>query len=492
MFSASFRLLRRVSKLAAVFISAGGLCLLAALTICAQTDELGDGSADPIKLFEQGQNAHAHGDFAKAVEYYDQAIKLKLEFPEAEFQKGNALVSLNRLPDAEAAFRRAIGQRKNWALPYSSLGQLLIRLNRLADSEQVLRQALQLEPNNTQTLRALADVRFRSGDAKEAAALAQRATQEKDAPVSTWVLLAMAQRATGDKVAAKTSLDHVLQIEPDNVAALLERADTRITEADWDNAVADLKKAEKIKPGDRLILSRLFDIYQRTGKAAEAEQLAQALGIKNTSTAASPTGEIQVIGTAAEIEQANDADPAKARQALEQLLIKNPRNAMLMAKLGGSYRTDDPAKSLEYYRRANELDPKNADYATGYAAALVQARRFEEAVGILKQVINAAPDNYVAHANLATALYELKRFNEAIVEYHWLLAAKPDLAVTYYFIATAQDKMGEFESALEAYELFLSHADANVNELEIEKVKLRLPLLRRQIKLGQGTKRKPS
>jgi hypothetical protein len=52
--------------------------------------------------------------------------------------------------------------------------------------------------------------------------------------------------------------------------------------------------------------------------------------------------------------------------------------------------------------------------------------------------------------------------------------------------------MGEFESALEAYELFLSHADARVNELEIEKVKLRLPLLKRQIKLGQGTKRKPS
>src|SRR5204863_6795989 len=168
MFSASFRLLRRVSKPAAVLISAGGLCLLAALTICGQTEELGDGSADPIKLFEQGQNAHAHGDFAKAVEYYDQAIKLKLEFPEAEFQKGNALVSLNRLTDAETAFRRAIDQRKNWAPPYSSLGLVLVRLNRLADSEQVLRQALQLEPNNAQTLRALADVRFRAGDAKEA------------------------------------------------------------------------------------------------------------------------------------------------------------------------------------------------------------------------------------------------------------------------------------------------------------------------------------
>jgi len=163
---------------------------------------------------------------------------------------------------------------------------------------------------------------------------------------------------------------------------------------------------------------------------------------------------------------------------------------MLLARLGASYRTDDPARSLEFYRRANEIDPRNADYATGYAAALVQSRRFAEAVSILRRVTATDPGNYIAHANLATALYELKRFDEALPEYRWLLATKPDLIVTYYFIATAHDKMGEFENALAAYEIFLARADAKVNELEIEKVKLRLPVLRRQIKLGQGVKRK--
>ncbi len=120
----------------------------------------------------------------------------------------------------------------------------------------------------------------------------------------------------------------------------------------------------------------------------------------------------------------------------------------------------------------------------------MQARRFGEAAVILRRVTQVAPDNYVAHANLATALYELKQFPAAVAEYEWLLKAKPDLHVAYYFIATAHDYLGEYDQALEAYESFLARADAKANQLELEKVKLRLPSLRRQIQLGQGVKRK--
>ncbi|PYT00235.1 MAG: hypothetical protein DMF65_08680, partial [Acidobacteria bacterium] len=63
-----------------------------------------------------------------------------------------------------------------------------------------------------------------------------------------------------------------------------------------------------------------------------------------------------------------------------------------------------------------------------------------------------------------------------------------ELAVVQFFIATAHDQLGEYEEALDAYEAFLSRADARTNELEIEKVNLRLPSLRKQIKRGEGVK----
>jgi tetratricopeptide (TPR) repeat protein len=457
----------------------------------AQTDDaFGDGSADPVKLFERGQNAHAHGDLLKALEYYEEAIKVRPEFAEAEFQRGNALVGLGRLEEAESGFRRAIELKRDWPLAYSALGSLLVRLNRDADAESVLRQAIKLEAKDSLALRMLADVRLRAGDAKEALDLARRATLDKDAPASTWILRAMAERATGDNLGALASLDQVLQLDPANLSALLTRAEIRIATGDNERALADLNAAGPLIKGEKANLSRLASDYELAGKPGEAQRIAEAAGLVRPNQI-TVGGALKVVGTPAEIEAANSDDPVAARKALESLLEKNANNAMLMARLGASYRTVDPNRSLDYYKRAATIEPANPDYATGYSSALVQGRRFAEAAAILRRVIVLAPENYAAHANLATALYELKQFAPALEEYEWLLRTKPDLNVAYYFIATAHDYLGEYDQALANYESFLARADAKSNQLEIEKVKLRLPLLRRQIQLGQGAKRKP-
>lgn len=464
------------------------LALGAAAPVNAQTEDVfGDDAADPVRLFERGQAAHARGELKKALGFYEQALKVRPEFPEAQFQRGNALAALGQLDEAETALRAAISLKKNWALPYSALGALLMRRNRDTEAEQSLRQALTIDKQDGLALRLLADIRLRAGDTKEALDLATRATAIPEAPASAWVALALAQKANGDKAAAKATLDRIIAEEPTNIAALLERADLLADEKQFDAALADLNTAAKVEPESKVIASRLADTYQKAGKPEQALAVAKAAGLK-VPEPANPDG---VVGTPEEIEAANSADPTVSRKALEKLLVNNPRNAMLLARLGASYRTDNPARSLEYYRQAAEIKPDSAEYAIGYAAALVQARRFTDAATILKQVVRIDPQNYTAHANLATALYESKRYAEAVPEYEWILAAKPEAVVAHYFIATAHDYLGEYPQALASYEKFLAVADASKNQLEIDKVKLRLPSLRRQIQLGEGVKKKP-
>jgi tetratricopeptide (TPR) repeat protein len=473
------------------------LMFLAATVARTQTeDAFNDTGADPVKLFERGQNAHARGSagdpaqLAIALEFYDEALKVKPDFSEAEFQRANVLIALGRLDEAEVGLRRTLTLRKDWSLPLATLGALLVRRERDAEAEPLLRQALKFDPENSLAERILADMRLRAGDAKEALALLQRATSETDAPLSAWMLRARAQRATSDNAAALVSLEHVLQTDPRNAGALLERAEIRITNHDNERAIIDLAAAESSFRGDKAIASRLAADYELAGKPAEAQRVAQLAGLVKVADASKTS--LQVVGTKAEIETTNSDEPAIARKALEVLLAKNPNNAMLMARLGASYRTVDPVRSLRYYQSAAQIEPANPEYATGFSAALIQARRFAEAAAVLRKVIAAAPNNYAAHANLATALYELKQFVPALAEYDWLLQAKPELTVAYYFIATAHDYLGEYDRALTAYETFLARGDATTNQLEIDKVKLRLPSLRRQIKLGQGVKRKPA
>ena len=474
-----------ISPIALILLLGG--CL--SLPVNAQTDEFGDAAADPLKLFERGQGAHARGEIEKALEFYDQAIKLRPDFPEAEFQRGNALAALGRTVEAETALRRAIQLKKNWALPYSALGALLMRSQNDKDAVVAFRHALTIDPQDNVALRLLAEIQLRSGANKEALELSQRATQNPDAPSSAWVTLALAEKANGNKTGARSTLDKVLKDDANNLAALMERSDLFLDEKAYEPAIADLKTAATLKPGDKSVMSRLAFAYQQAGKVEEAAAVAKAAGLEVQQDPADD--KIRVIGTAEEIEAANSEDRAVARKAIEKLIEKNPRNAMLLARLGASYRLDDPARSLELYRRAAELQPTAVEYAVGYAAALVQARRFDEASAILLRVIQREPQNYPAHANLATSLYEGKKYAAAISEFQWVLNAKPDVVVAHYFIATSYDYLGEYPLALESYQKFLASANANTNQLEIDKVKLRLPMLQRQIQLGEGVKKKP-
>src|SRR5215212_6022807 len=195
---------KRVLLVAACFALLS-VCLNACPDVSAQTVEtFGDDAADPVRLFERGQGAHARGELEKALGFYEQALKVRPEFPEAEFQRGNALASLGRLPEADAAFRRAISYKKNWSLPYSALGVVLVRQNREKEAEQFFTQALAIDNKDNFALRMMSELRLRAGDAKSALDFAKRATANSEAPASAWVALALSEKANGNTAGART------------------------------------------------------------------------------------------------------------------------------------------------------------------------------------------------------------------------------------------------------------------------------------------------
>ena len=257
------------------------LVAVCASAAAAQTVDFTDGESDPVKLFERAQNAHAKGDLERALALYEEAIKLRPEFPEAEYQRGVALVGLKRSAEAEIAFRRAIDLRKDWSLPYSSLGNLLSRSEKDKEAEPLLRRALQLGAKDFATLDSLSTVRWRAGDKPEALALAIRATDDEDASAFAWAWRGAVERATGNRTAAKASLDHALQIEPNSVGALRERAELRADAGDNEHAIEDLKAAFLIKPATKR--SRCASRAFTNSPKNEARRIYEAFGTSSRS-----------------------------------------------------------------------------------------------------------------------------------------------------------------------------------------------------------------
>lgn len=442
-------------------------------------DLFGDEAADPIKLFDKGQDAHAKGDLDLALDYYEQALRVRPEFPEAQFQRGVALVSLKKFEEAESAFRKASELRPTWSASYARLGVMLARIEpRAAEAEQFLLKAFEIDPNDHEVLFELAILRKVSGDLGGAIKYLELAVRTRGATHNTWEALGGFQLEANDPNGALASFNRALELSPQSDSILMRRAEALIQLGEDERALQDLKRAQRASSLDASKAVRLASLYARVGSSDEAIKLLDSI---DEDLKQSP----EVVLLRAEIDP-SAVDSATFRSSLEKLIKNDPGNVTLLARLGSLYRTTDPNRSAEYYRRALEIEPGNITYATGFAAALVQARRFDDAITILNRIIAASPDDYTAHANLAVALYEAKRYPEAIAEYRWLIGKKPDLSIAHFFIATAQDRMGEYTQALVSYEKFLSSADPARNKLEIEKVQLRLPSLRNQIKRGEG------
>jgi tetratricopeptide (TPR) repeat protein len=223
-----------------------------------------------------------------------------------------------------------------------------------------------------------------------------------------------------------------------NSAALMERAEMSAVAGDYERAIEDAQAARRAtQSADASLL--LARIYAQAGRNAEALQTLDALD-----AAARQLPETIALRNAI---LASGAPDAESRAALEKLLGQEPRNAALLARLGALYRTDDPARAVEYYRRALEIEPRNADYATGYGAALVQARRFAEAVAILRQGLAVKPNEVPLLNNLLTALCVQGAWGAAAPVASHLAAQEPDRPRVLLSLAGWHRRRGEAADA---------------------------------------------
>jgi tetratricopeptide (TPR) repeat protein len=458
---------RRSSILLTLIIS-----LFITFSTFSQTE---DQPKDPVQLFNQGQDAHEKGDFKAALRFYEEALKLAPEFPEAEYQKGSALQSLGRETEAERSFRRALELRENWILPMTGLGEILVRQGKLPEAETVLNKVIEVDEKNSTAYLALIEIRLRSKAGPEVLKnLLQKLQNFTNPDASIWTARGALEKALGDPAGAKTSLSHALSLNPQNSYALTEITDLFLTQKNYQNALANAQNLVKYYPNSvssNLLLAR---VWAESGNISETFKILESLDNQNS----------EVIAFRNSITAQSSADVS----ALEKQLASDENNPELLGRLCILSRTN-PAKALEYCRRAGQAEPNNIAHAIGFGAALVQAKQFDSAVTLLKKLLALEPENYSIHANLATALFELKRYPEAKSEFLWLIEKKPDLAVAYYFLAITHDNLAEYTEALANYQKFLQVADTQRNQLEIDKVNLRLPTLTKQIKNGEGVKK---
>lgn len=456
-------------------------------------------SQKAASLFDAGQEAHAAGKLEDAVKLYSQALELDSSLWQAEFQRASANFTLQRLPEAASGINKVLEQLKEFAdspdlkqvsaKANSLRGEIALAANQPAEAEAAFRRALESDANHKRAHSGLAQVLIANNKIAEAITAAKAAIAAGDDSALIYALLGHAQFRSKLNDEALTSLTEALKREPNNPQALRDRAEVYLARNDATRAAADLQALLAIEKSTPTAL-RLAALYRANKQYDEASKLYQQVADTDPSNQEARTALAEIL-----------IELGKAENAIAQLesLIKaEPNRADLRSQLATLLVVNQPDKALEQYQAAAKLAPNNPNHLIGVGSALVKMKRFDEAIAALKPLLSQSlkeEQTYTVRANIATALFELKDYPGAAREYIWMLdylskrGEQKKTAVTTYLLGVCFDKFGDFEQALKAYQQFLSLASSE-QQLEIEKVKLRLPSLQRQIAQGQGIKRK--
>ncbi|WP_417392769.1 HEAT repeat domain-containing protein [Gimesia sp.] len=156
----------------------------------------------------------------------------------------------------------------------------------------------------------------------------------------------------------------------------------------------------------------------------------------------------------------NKKELEKAKKTYESIHKADPDRALACHRLAiVSYRLGERDESLEYFEKAKELTPENAELLSDYGYALYKMKKYPEAEDVLRKSVSLSPKSERATTRLATVLGSQGKMQESYTQ----LCKISSPAESHEIIAHLHAERGEKQLALTHYQksLAMSQRDAS-------------------------------
>jgi len=337
------------------------------------------GPATPASLlFENKQYAQAAGSFEKLPEPQKTAAIWN--------RLGVSYHMLNRVRDAENAYRRAIRLDSNSAVAYNNLGALYYLQRNFDEADSQFRRAAQRNSQNNIVRRNLYAARYARENTRPARAAANE--QAKSIP-------SLVENMTDDYLSVVA-----LSPEKDRAEAIdrAGRGDLFMARKLYEDAAIEFRKAIALDRYDASYLNRLGIVYLQTRKFSDA-----------------------------------------AKQFREALRL-NPYFSEALNNLGFiDYANRHYDDALGRYRRALEIQPRSATVLKNMGACYFAMRRYEDATKVIQRALEIEPELYQRLATGVGTLIQMTEPNDPLMHFHlakvFAARGEKDQAMTYLYKA---------------------------------------------------------
>ena len=217
------------------------------------------------------------GDREGALGYLDAALRQNRAAPDLWFNYGNLLRDLDRMDEAERAYRRALELDPKLYRAATNLGNLLAGLKRTDEAVELHRRAIGAAPSNLPSLRALARIHYERGEHLEAERRYREAHALAPEHPDTLNALGVVLKDLGRREEAIACWCEVLQRQPgyatahNNLGVLFRLMRQSL------QAVEHLREAVRLAPRDAMAAANLAHALIDLGQIGEAEGIARAI-----------------------------------------------------------------------------------------------------------------------------------------------------------------------------------------------------------------------
>ena len=368
------------------------------------------------------------GDLPEAEAAYHRALKLRAEFPAALEALGRLSEARGDEPGAVVLYERAIASNRGYPEAYTSLGDLYLRRDRLEDAVKLLVEAVTVRPDYGPGLNRLALAYGRLGLQNEAVATIRRAIELQPWSAEHHATLGRILLDLGLAIDARKAFAEALKRDPGLPAAREGMAELLRREQQYPEALAEY---------DAILADERTDARTRR----RVEQSRTALEAERTRAA-----------SVAERLAAGTATPADLRDA---------------AALAASRGRYGDAADFESRSRPEGADTERLGFY------LLRAGRYGEAHETYAALARLAPDA-VAETNDGVALALLGNDGAAIEAFRRALERPSPPPRAWAYLGNALYRSGKKDEAVEAYVRFVESGASGETAERVRRVLVRI------------------
>ena len=254
------------------------------------------GGDDAESYYDEGLTASMRGDLLRAVQSFEQTIRLDNTMAAAYHQLGKCRMRLGQSQAAVVLLRQVVGKRPDQVAPRVDLGTALLEVGNYEEARGQFRHALGLVSTSAKALLGLAQADFYEGDWAASVARAQEALQHGGANFSVLFMLGRAAALSGDLELSQRSLvkadgliEKYLETNPEKPEGHFLRGDVAFVGEKFPAALRHFRDAEDHAEEGRMYLAygesfNLADILgkqglcvQRLGRPERARELSERI-----------------------------------------------------------------------------------------------------------------------------------------------------------------------------------------------------------------------